>query len=255
MSFWVSGFYLLYKFGYEVVFTLAKLFIPALQRMSEFSGLGLSIYTELILSSLVLLPILLTIPILWFIIVWTFPLLASMRRSRTKLEHVFIEGDVVAQVPAKIHPALRPFATFLTGFIFAVGFIGMIALLRVVLHFAVGEDVRTTNQWLFNFRILQIGLAILLQILLAMIIALFIKQLGWAHGIFAAFVAGFVIPFGLFLLPELSDCISILQLGTPLSCSNFLEGSSFGLAWPCPHHRRIFLTSAGVYCIMGRLVL
>ena len=36
----------------------------------------------------------------------------------------------------------------------------IIALLRVLLHFSIDQGIRTTDQWIFNFRIIQIGLAI-----------------------------------------------------------------------------------------------
>ena len=228
MSFWVGGFYLLYEFGYEVVFQLALLFAPALQRMSEFQGLGLSLYTESILASFVLLPILFTLPMLLFSAIWIFPLLSTVRKSRTHVQNIFLEKEKTAYLPAQAHSQLRPFSAILAGVIIAIGFLVVVTLLRVVLHFMVDQETRATPQWLVNFRIIQIGLAIFLQVLLAIILSASIKALGWAHGLLAAFVAGTVMSIGLAILIEISDCISILQLGKPSLCLNFLE-ANFGI--------------------------
>jgi Zn-dependent protease with chaperone function len=225
MSFWVGGFYLLFRFGYEVVFQIALLFFPALQQVPEFSGLGLSLYTESILASLMLLPILLTFPMLLFTPIWLFPLLSRLRKSRINLQNVFIEEGKTMYMPAKIHSQLRPFSAFLAGVIVATGFLVIMALLRVLLHFMVDQETRTTLQWLANFRIIQIGLAIFWQVILAIILSAVIKALGWAHGLFAALVAGGVISLGIAALIEIGDCVSILQLGEPSSCINFLEAN------------------------------
>jgi hypothetical protein len=84
---------------------------------------------------------------------------------------------------------------------------------------------RTTPQWVFNFRIILIGLALVIQIVLAAAVSATVRALGWAHGLFAAFVAGLLISIGLAILPEIGDCISILSLGTAASCGNFLEAN------------------------------
>jgi hypothetical protein len=68
-------------------------------------------------------------------------------------------------------------------------------------------------------------MAIAMQVILAIAVSVTIKTLGWAHGLFAAFIAGLLIAIGLALLPELGDCIAILSLGKSASCSNFLEGN------------------------------
>jgi len=225
MSFWVGGFYLLYRFGYEAVFYIALLFAPALQRMSEFAGSGLSLYTESILASLILLPILLTFPMLLFTPIWLFPLLSKLRKSRINLQNVFIEEGNTTYLPAKVHSQLRPFLAFIAGVIVATIFLVVITLLRVLLHFIVDQEIRTTPQWLGNFRIIQIGLAIFLQVILAIILSAAIKALGWAHGLFAALVAGGLISLGIAALIEIGDCVSIFQLGNPSSCINFLEAN------------------------------
>jgi hypothetical protein len=154
-----------------------------------------------------------------------FPLLSKLRKSRNSLQDVFIEPNQAVDLPAKTHSHLRPFWAFLTGLLVAVGFLVVITLLRVVLHFAVNPATRTTTQWVFNFRILLMGLAIVVQVVLAMVVSATIKALGWAHGLFAAFVAGCLMAMGLAFLPELGDCLPILALQNPASCSNFFEGS------------------------------
>ena len=225
MSFWVGGFYLIFRFSYEVVFYIALLFAPGLQRMSEFAGSGLSLYTESILASLILLPILLTLPMLLFTPIWLFPLLSRLRKSRTNLQNVFIEEGSTTYLPAKVHSQLRPFPAFLAGVIVATVFLVIIALLRIFLHFMIDQETRITPQWVTNFRIIQIGLAIFLQVIVAMILSAAIKALGWAHGLFAALVTGGLISIGLAALIELGDCVSILQLGELSSCINFLEAN------------------------------
>jgi hypothetical protein len=225
LSFWVGGFYLLYVFGYEVVFQFTILFAPSLQRLSEFEGLGLSIFTESIFASITLLTILFATPMLLFIVIWMFPLLSRLRKSRTSLQNIFIGQNQAVYLPAETHSQLRPFLAFLTGLLGAIGFLVLIVLLRVLLHYAVDPATLTTPQWVLNFRILLIGLAIVVQIILAIAVSLAIKALGWAHGLFAAFIAGCLIAIGLAVLPELGDCIPILSLGNSASCSNFLEGN------------------------------
>jgi hypothetical protein len=223
MSLWTGGFYLLQQFGYDAVFVLAFALVPSLQRVSNFEGLGLSLLTESIMSYLILAPILLTSPVLLSTILWIFPLLSKSRKSRTSLQNIFLGDHGSISLPAKIHPQLSPLPAFLAGVEVAAIFIGIVALVRIVLHFSIDESTLTTPQWIFNFRIIQIGTAILVQILLAVVVSMLIKQLGWAHGLFAAFVAGCLIAIGLIMLPELGDCISIFRLGKSYSCSNFLE--------------------------------
>jgi hypothetical protein len=94
-----------------------------------------------------------------------------------------------------------------------------------LLHFIVDQEIRTTPQWLVNFRIIQISLAIFLQVILAIILSAAIKAFGWAHGLFEALVAGGLISLGIAALIEIGDCVSILQLGQPSSCINFLEAN------------------------------
>ena len=223
ISFWIAGFYFLYEFGYEVVFRFAVLFAPALQRLSEFESLGLSLYTESIMLSITLLGILFIGPMLLFIVIWIFPLLSRLRKSRTSVQHVFIEEQETAYLPAKVHSQLRPFVAFLAGLIVAIGFLVIVTLLRVALHFLVDAETRATPQWLVNFRIIQIGLAIFVQVLLTIILSASIKALGWAHGLLAALVAGLLMAIGMAILIEIADCIPILQLGKPFSCANFFE--------------------------------
>jgi hypothetical protein len=225
LSFWVVGFYLLYVFGYEAVLSFAILFAPILQRVSTFEGLGLSIYTESIAVSITMLTILFTTPMSLFMVIWVFPLLSKLRKSRTSFQNIFIGQNQEIYLPAKSHSQLRPFWAFLSGLLVAAGFLAVISLLRVFLHFAVDPDTLTTAQWKFNSRNLLIGLAIIVQIILAFSVSASIKALGWAHGLFAIFVAGVLMAIGLAYLPEIGDCLPILALGKTGSCSNFMEGN------------------------------
>jgi hypothetical protein len=223
MSFWAVGFYLLIKFGYEFVFRFALIFVPVLQRQSEFEGLGLSLYTESVVASITLLTILFNTPMLLFIAVWLFPLLSKLRKSRTIIQNVFVREKQALNLPAKTHPQLRPFSALLAGLLVAFGFLFLITMLRVWLHFTVDLNTRLTSQWIFNFRIFLIGLAIVVQVMLAVFLSATMKAFGWAHGLFAAFIAGLLLSIGFAILPEIGDCISILRLGNPSSCVNFLE--------------------------------
>jgi hypothetical protein len=128
---WVGGFYLLYEFGYEVIFRFALLFAPALQRLNEFEGLGLSLFTESIVASITLLTILFTTPMVLFIVFWVLPLLSKLRKSRTRIENIFIGQDQAVYLPARIHSELRPYRSFLTGLLVAIGFLAIMILLRV----------------------------------------------------------------------------------------------------------------------------
>jgi hypothetical protein len=136
---------------------------------------------------------------------------------------MFLRDHGIIALPAKIHPQLHPFPAFLAGLVVAIVFTMIIAFLRIVLHFSVDESVLTTPQWSFNFKIFQIITAIFVEVMLAVIVSMSFKQLGWAHGLFAAFVAGCLISIGLIILPEIGDCVAILRLGTSYSCINFFE--------------------------------
>jgi len=225
MSFWVVGFYILYGFGAQVSFTLALAFTPALQRLSTLEGLGLNIIAESILASFTGLPLVLTLPILLFIVIWLFPLLSRLRTSRTSLQGIFVPDSGPFYMPTRFHPQLRPFAAFLAGLVIALGLLALAALARVWFHIGMGQEISKPPQWMFNFNIVQALLAILAQVALASIVALSVRSLGWAHGLLSAFVAGFLMSIGLALLPELGDCISIFRLGESLSCTNFREGN------------------------------
>jgi hypothetical protein len=145
---------------------------------------------------------------------------------------MFLDETETTGVNMPTHSSLRPLLAFLAGLVVAIVFTMLIALIRILIHFGVDEAIRTALPWSFNFRLVQFGLAIFTQVLLACLIALFFKRLGWAHGLFAAFVAACFICFGLVFLIELSDCISIFRTGRAYSCANFLEEDLFLWAGP-----------------------
>lgn len=217
MFFWIGTIISLQKFGLPLVQLLWDFLSSLLPVLVDSS---LSNLTKWVLNTTTALQVYFAFSLPFLVFLWTFPLAARLRKSRTKMQNLFIGNNEVADLSAKQHPYLRPFWAFLAGLATSFCFILFIAFLRLFLLYKVAENVRMTNEWEIQIGFIQIYLAIFTQVALAVLVSVFSKHLGWAHGLFAAFVAGCLIQLGIVGLYELSDCVSILSLTRPYTCVN-----------------------------------
>lgn len=229
MAYWSGIAISLQKLGY-----LFPLFLIGLLTTlgSTFSSLEVSNATKWILNITTVLQVLSGFVFPLFILVWILPLAARLRALRTKLQSPFLAYEGTVDLPVTRYPHIHPFSTFLTGLAVGLGFLLTVALLRMFLHSFVPENDRLTQSWSLSIRLVQAYLAIFTQILLTIFISPFRKQIGWAHGLFAAFVAGCVMYAGIVGLEELGDCLSIFKLTKAYSCLNFFDSGGISLYFP-----------------------
>jgi len=138
--------------------------------------------------------------LLLLISLWAYPLTAWFSRRRVALDSgsswAFLTSG--PQEPMLIRPApLRPGLAATLGVIVGLVFCGLLLLIRIGLRMSVPEAVRNTDEFRMAFFLAQIGIAALLQMGVAALVAGWVKRLGVLHGLFAAFVSGSVMTVGL----------------------------------------------------------
>lgn len=148
-----------------------------------------------VLWSVVLHPL----TLLMLISLWAFPLAAWFWGRRThsvaEASWAFLEAPPLAPLSAQQVP-LRPRPAIITGLAGGVMYYILLLVIRLGLRLAVPEAQRTTDEFLLSFFMGTIALAALMQIGVAVIVAAWVRRLGWVHGLFAAFVAGCAMTLG-----------------------------------------------------------
>jgi hypothetical protein len=133
---------------------------------------------------------------------WAFPLLAWFWRGRTapvtSASWAFLDPPSEKLLPRFPSAPLRPGIPILMGIVTGLLFCATLFIVRVVLNATRYYDVikasdTNTLIWFYG----QIVTALLMQMVIAMIVAGWVKQSGWAHGLFSAFTAGCVMAVGL----------------------------------------------------------
>jgi Zn-dependent protease with chaperone function len=136
-----------------------------------------------------------------FVCLWAFPLAAGFWRKQVTTP----VGSNWAFLGASSQPAVllrqNPFRlryALIVGLVGGLVFCCLLLMIRIVVHLIVPETIRSNGQFLSAFYYLgNVGLAALLQATTAGIVAGSVRRLGVLHGLFAAFVGGCVMTFGI----------------------------------------------------------
>lgn len=148
-----------------------------------------------------------------FLSLWAFPLSARFfRRNEIVIENARLEKDPPPLRLKSLEPT-RAGLAILIGVVSAILALALMTVIRLGARFTLAEAAYTDMAWKDGYLKSQIALAILFQLGAALAASIWVKRLGWAHGLFAAFVAGGVITLGFVGLVELGDCWSIFSLG------------------------------------------
>ncbi len=131
---------------------------------------------------------------------WTFPLAAWFWRKRaataSEVNWALLDSSSEPLILPP-QPPLRPGLAMIFALAGGLAFCGLLLLIRIGLRLGLSEAVRSTDQYILTFFYGQIALAVLMQVGVAAIVAAWVKQVGWAHGLFAAFVAGCMMVVGI----------------------------------------------------------
>ncbi|MBV6391972.1 MAG: Protease HtpX [Anaerolineales bacterium] len=148
-----------------------------------------------------------------FLSLWAYPLSARFfRRNEIVIENARLEKDPPPLRLKSLEPT-RAGLAILIGVVNAVLALALMTIIRLGARFTLAEAAYTDMAWKDGYLKSQIALAILFELGAAFTASIWIKRLGWAHGLFAAFVAGGLITLGFVGLVEIGDCWSIFSLG------------------------------------------
>ena len=172
-----------------------------------------------------------------FVCLWAFPLAVWFWRKDLKTTGGPIWAFLDASSPQNV--ALPNQSDFRLRFALMIGLAGGLAYCalllgsRIMLHLGLSDAVRSTADAKNSFYYAQVVLAVLIQMGVGAIGAARIRRLGWAHGFYAAFIAGCVMTIGMVGLTQLSYCADILAFGPGHSCTESVgwEYSSFTFSW------------------------
>ncbi len=144
---------------------------------------------------------------------WAYPLSARFwRQSEIVIENAYLEKD---SPPLKLKPSEPTHIrlAIVIGTVGAIIAVALMAIVRLGVRFSVAEATYTDIIWKDGYLKSQIALAILFALGAAFIASVWVKRLGWAHGLLATFVTGGLTTLGFVGLVELGDCWSIFSLG------------------------------------------
>jgi Zn-dependent protease with chaperone function len=138
--------------------------------------------------------------ILMMLSLWAFPLAAWLWRARTSsvtdASWAFLDSAPRPLALPRQMP-LRPGLAFTTALVGGVGYCGLLLVIRIALRLTIPEAQRSSDDFILNFFVGTIALAALMQTGVAVVTAMWVRRLGWVHGLFAAFVAGCVMTVGI----------------------------------------------------------
>jgi hypothetical protein len=142
----------------------------------------------------------LTLPAL--IVLWAFPLASCLWHKRVPSPSAssgwaFLDQSAQQSALSPSQAACRPRLATKSGLVGGLIFCVLLLGLRVWWQLEVSEATRNTDQAKLVFAFAQIALATLMQAGVAGVVAGRVRQLGSIHGLYAAFVAGFVMSVGI----------------------------------------------------------
>lgn len=137
--------------------------------------------------------------VLMFISLWAFPLAAWFWRARMRsvAEAGWAYLDPAPRSSAMaLQTPLRPGLALTTGLVGGMVYSSLLLVIRIVLRLAIPEAQRSSDEFLLNFLVGTIAGAAIFQTIVAVVATVWIRRLGWVHGLFAAFVGGCVMTVG-----------------------------------------------------------
>lgn len=96
--------------------------------------------------------------------------------------------------------SFRPGLALTIALMSGLMYCAFLLLARIGLRIIVSETVRDTDQYRYMFYLIQIAVAVLFQAGVAALVTAWVPRLEAVHGLFAAFVSGCVMTFGLLAL-------------------------------------------------------
>ena len=166
----------------------------------------------------------------WILLaLWAYPLSARFwRQNKIEIENAHLEKDSPSLTLKSAEPT-RIRLAIVIGIISAFLAIMLMAAIRLGARFTLAEATYTDLVWKDGYLKSQIALAILFELGAALIASIWVKRLGWAHGLLAAFITGGLTTLGFVGLVELGDCVSIFSLGGVGACADLFDPSLIGL--------------------------
>lgn len=166
---------------------------------------------------------------------WARPLAAWFRPGRpaqkSPLAWAYLE-PASSPLTLKPQPPLRLDVALAAAGGASLVFVGLMGVLRLGLHLGLPDEVRATVAAREIFMWGNFILALLLQLGAAALVAAVVERVGWAHGLFTAFVAGCGLTLGFVGLVELADCLPILSFGPGShSCTDLFDPALAQLAF------------------------
>jgi hypothetical protein len=130
---------------------------------------------------------------------WVFPLTAWFWRGRAvataTASWAFLDPSPQAlKLPRQA--LLRPGFALIIGLTAGLAFCVLLLVVRIALVLGLPETVRNTVEFKLTLFFSVVAIAALMQAGVAAIVAGWVRRLGWAHGLLAAFVAGCVMTVG-----------------------------------------------------------
>ncbi len=157
-----------------------------------------SLVLLLALISTTLMGLLDWVPILPLISIYPIAAVIRRRQVRTDMQWAFLDASQQLETPRQT--PLHPWRAAIVGLLGGVIFCGLLLIIGIVSRITLPENLRNTDSFLQYLQYLNIGavaLAVLTQTVVAVMVAVWIGQLGWVHGLFAAFIAGFFMTVGI----------------------------------------------------------
>jgi peptidase M48-like protein len=157
---------------------------------------------------------------------WTVPLAAGLCRPVRSSALDWALADGVMQDVAL--PSLRLRWAAATGLAASVGFGILLVVVRGITRLILPEIVRASEPTRALFVNGQIGAAVVVQALVALAVASRVPRVGWAHGLLAAWVAGWGASAVIVGLVQAGYCVAALAFGPGHSCAERVDA---GLLW------------------------
>jgi hypothetical protein len=152
---------------------------------------------------------------------WSFPLAAGLLRSNqlaiSGLRGTLWRGTAALNM-IEIDEQNMVVGAARAGLLGGVAGCVLLVLMQVATHVSADVVTRADTAFSNSFHLQQIGLATLVQGLVAAVVAAVVHRLGWLHGLFAAFLAGLVLSAGAAGLYVVGPCVELLTITPGRSC-------------------------------------
>jgi len=143
-------------------------------------------------------------PFAWMALssLWAVPMAAWFWRKQSAsvsaASWAYLEGSQSELHPQPLGQSLQPGLAIKTGIKLGILYCGILLILRLLVRMSgLGDVINSNDSYKATFFYVWIVLSVLIQIGAAIIASGKVKRLGWAHGLFAAFIGGCVMTVGI----------------------------------------------------------